>query len=430
MNLENIVRYLFDQGFNFDVKFEIEVSDKIYVKYEDKVYTEPLFQSEDIGYIPSFFRELQQILSNDPLETDVNPAFSDSGIPLLNVSYWFLTETYLEKGHYDTHNRQVYPEGNNKNLDYILSFPIVDIIACYFGKYFNIKRKQSKIYLTCDYDILNIWYSLGFFNSIKYITGFLIQKDYSGFFATGIDFFLYFLRIKRKSPYLNDDMFSYDNNNIENIAFWLIDYRNKQYDIQNFFTDKHSKIFIKHLKNKGVTFGLHPSYNTLLNPEILEEQLINYKTLFDNAPKNVRFHYLRANYPETLNVLLANNITDDFSFYFTESILFRGGKSSPFKAWDEKRSAVIDVIIHPITLMEGTLSDYLKLDYENAEKLSIKKLKLALKYGTEINLLWHNRSMYKYGIPNNYSHKVFDTLLKEIKQHLNKQLKQGLNASQ
>lgn len=69
--------------------------------------------------------------------------------------------------------------------------------------------------------------------------------------------------------------------------------------------------------------------------------------------------------------------------------------------------------------MDGTFSDYLFCDHETAVQLSLKKIDIANKFGTDIVLLWHNRSTYKYSnIKNNYHPELISDLIRYIKKNV------------
>jgi hypothetical protein len=110
------------------------------------------------------------------------------------------------------------------------------------------------------------------------------------------------------------------------------------------------------------------------------------------------------------------NIEKDFSIYFPESMLFRAGTCSEYYAWNEKESRPYKTKLIPTTIMDGTFSDYLHCNYDEAITLSINKIELTLKYCDSVVLLWHNRSTYQYAnIQNNYHPKLITALIEYLK---------------
>jgi len=97
-------------------------------------------------------------------------------------------------------------------------------------------------------------------------------------------------------------------------------------------------------------------------------------------------------------------------------MLFKGGISSPFRPWSFKLQKPVDIKEIPLNIMDGTLSDYLNLDYLSALEQGKKKIFLSSKFGRSLSLLWHNRSTYQYGIDNNYHPRLIRELIDYLKQ--------------
>ena len=118
--------------------------------------------------------------------------------------------------------------------------------------------------------------------------------------------------------------------------------------------------------------------------------------------------------------LETNGVEKDFSFGFADSLLFRGGISSRFKMWNIEQKRAYNTWLSPLTIMDGTLQDYYSESLEKSLNMCLKKLELCYKFGDEITLLWHNRSMYKYGFEENILPELFTMLVVEIKRLNNK----------
>ncbi len=406
---QEFLYYILQDGFNLESIPKIGLEESIIISSNGTNYSEALFDEESFDLSEEEKLDLLIVFNADCTQSQVNIE-ALSKLPLIKITAWFLTEQYLDRNKYDSHGRHVFPIENSFLLS-VLEYPIVDVIAVYISDLLGIKRRKSEVFLTCDYDILDIWKSLGVKDSLRNIFGFARSSDLKGFFGNLADFISYKLHLRKVNKYLNDDMFVFNKEGVRNVAFWLVDSSNKSFDIENDFTEEEVINFINNLSKKGVDFGLHPSYNTLTNPAIFEEQKDKFVKLFKFSPVLNRFHFLRINYPFTLFELERNGFKDDFSFYFAETMSFRAGKSSPFRYWDFIAKKPIEVIIHPITIMESTLFHYLKLSETEAVKVATKKIKRAKHYGTEVNLLWHNRSMYQFGFPHNYYHKIYTQLL-------------------
>jgi len=221
---------------------------------------------------------------------------------------------------------------------------------------------------------------------------------------------------------LNTDMFLFDNQysniKIRNYAFFLVDQGDKLFDPKNNFKEKSTIVFLKTLIEKGVEIGIHPNYNSQYDGT-LKNQLIKFKTVFNKQASSSRNHYLRGEWPSFLLNLEKNGIEDDFSFGFADTLLFRGGISSRFKRWNFLDKRPYNIWLHPLTIMDGTLQDYSSDSLHESFQKCMKKLELCYKFGDEITLLWHNRSMYRYGFENNILLRLFNMVLEGLKRQIN-----------
>jgi|TARA_B110001469_G_C9593433_1_gene294567 hypothetical protein len=105
-------------------------------------------------------------------------------------------------------------------------------------------------------------------------------------------------------------------------------------------------------------------------------------------------HYLKINFLETLYQLESTNQIFDNTLTFHESGGFRCGTSLPYYPFDVFNLRKINIKIHPLIVMEGSI-----LDYSN-----IKNLKMALSYiknlidqcyinNGNFSLSWHNSDL-------------------------------------
>ena len=139
--------------------------------------------------------------------------------------------------------------------------------------------------------------------------------------------------------------------------------------------------------------GLHPSYNTVENPQLLKEELENLEDLLKTDITRSRQHFLRLNLPDTYQNLIENDILDDYTMGFAALPGFRAGICDTYHFYDLELDVETKLRLHPFAVMDGTLRDYLKLTPEDAVR-KIQKLMDEVKKvnGTFISL-WHNESL-------------------------------------
>ncbi len=158
--------------------------------------------------------------------------------------------------------------------------------------------------------------------------------------------------------------------------------------------------------------GLHPSYNTVENPELLKEELANLEDLLKKDITRSRQHFLRLNLPDTYQNLIENDILDDYTMGFAALPGFRAGICDTYQFYDLELDVETKLRLHPFAVMDGTLRDYLNLTPEDATN-KIKKLIAEVKKvnGTFISL-WHNESLSNEKRWKGW-HRVYETLLEE-----------------
>jgi len=388
-------------------------NDKIILEINGKSYVETIFDgdSQFSEVEIAFLKTLVDCIEKGD-EIDVNVIHN---APIFKLWYLLTHEKYLVKNiKLDKYDRVGF---NNVTEPFkkILILPIADILSELIRRYFNIfSKSETKVYLTCDYDHLNIWDVWGLKQFIREVlvslkTG-LFRKSIYTFYS----FFLsrFFLRFNR---YLNAEAFIL-NNKAENIAFFIPENINTSYDGFINYSNKPVQAFISYLNQNNVQIGLHTSFDTMVASNSIYAQADKMKLLFQTKPKYNRHHYLRFKFPDYLEVLEKVQIKKDFSLYFPESLAFRCGMSSPFYVWDFQRDKPFEIELIPTTLMDGTFSDYLMTNYQDSLILCKQKLDLSMKYGSTVVLLWHNSCLNKYYRQNNFHPLLYGQLIDYLKE--------------
>lgn len=395
----------------------------IEIQYGGNSYDEPLFSFKDTLLSVEDVSFLDKIL-NAILTSENNFYGLRNTVKLLkieNVSYikiihFFISEQYLDHNFpLDKHGRVSFYAVKEQYRKY-LEIPIVDILIESF--FFNLGipcKKKLKVFFTCDFDILNFWSELGVVGfikrQIKSLVTFQFKKSYHEILSI-----INGNRSIKYNYFLNDDMFFFKQTSsikIENIAFWLM-LKSHPLDCENDFSNNSFKSFLEILIKKEVTFALHPNYISSSNKNVFEKQIYKFKKVFNYNPLKIRFHYLNCRFPDDFKQLESLGIKEDFTYSFPDFISFRGGRSKPIKLWNHRENKPYDAISWPLTIMDGTLYDYMKLDYTKALAISKKFILYSLALGSVCDLLWHNRSLYKYGFEKNYH----PSLINDIKSYV------------
>ncbi|MFZ4521367.1 MAG: polysaccharide deacetylase family protein [Bacteroidales bacterium] len=139
--------------------------------------------------------------------------------------------------------------------------------------------------------------------------------------------------------------------------------------------------------------GIHPSLSSGRHLLKLEDEYDGLCEVLDRDVTISRQHFLKLSLPRTYRCLLQFGITDDFSMGYASHTGFRAGIAMPFPFFDLSRNEATSMMIHPVSIMDVTLKDYLRLTpVESLEKIE-KMIQLIKSVNGEFVSLWHNESL-------------------------------------
>jgi hypothetical protein len=424
------IHYLLHDVFGIEaqsIKSCLIENEIITIQFHENEYREPCFDFEnpeltelDFEMLDTVFFAITKHKTNNAGLKNLFKTITPAGISFLKLAHYFVNERYFGKPlRVDSHNR-VTSDAVYRNIQKYLRYPMIDVLADVFSFTYLAKEKPDRtLYFTSDFDYINLWSYLGFLKTlwrfIKHIV-FLRRMLFIEEFWS--------LLLSRKSLsrnfMLSKSMFLFKTKigetlNIKNIAFLLVEKSHKKYDFKNNFKELSFKEYLNKVM-RNVSFGIHPSYNTRYNRDTLKSQIETFEQVVFERPKASRFHFLNCCYPDDLLMLEANGIKQDFSFYFCDSILFRGSISRPFKQWSFTANRPVNVEIIPLSIMEVTLSKTLKLSFDEAYTIAKEKMIMSLLLGRTTVLLWHNNEMYEPLYRKNYSRKLLLKLKNDIEE--------------
>ena len=141
---------------------------------------------------------------------------------------------------------------------------------------------------------------------------------------------------------------------------------------------------IRHLDSKGWEIGLHGSYNSYRNLDLLKKEKQKLENVLGKPVTGVRQHYLNLNIPETWIIQKNAGFLYDSSFGIKNEIGFPIGNYHPFV--DNKS----EMLILPIALMDGYLFKHSK-DYDDAWNKCLKIIDEAEENNALMVVIWHQR---------------------------------------
>lgn len=122
-------------------------------------------------------------------------------------------------------------------------------------------------------------------------------------------------------------------------------------------------------KLRGYQIGLHPSYNSYDNYEMITEERNRLQAAVGKKVRTSRQHFLRFAFDETITALSDSGIYEDSTLGFQRLIGFRCGTAFTYLLYDLRRDRVSKVSETPMIIMDGALLQEAKYDYNKAEKL-------------------------------------------------------------
>lgn len=162
--------------------------------------------------------------------------------------------------------------------------------------------------------------------------------------------------------------------------------------------------------------GLHPSYFSGERPVLLPAEKARLEAAIGQPVLQSRQHYLKLHLPQTYRQLLEAGITEDYTMGYASHPGFRAGTCTPFQWFDLEKNAATQLNVFPITYMEGSLAQYLKMEPAAALEL-IKKLTDTVRfYNGCLIPLWHNHT-----VNNHFFWKGWKTVFEESLHYIIKQ---------
>lgn len=179
-----------------------------------------------------------------------------------------------------------------------------------------------------------------------------------------------------------------------NTYYFILFSEKGEYDRGLHPLNKHLHHLIKQLEIGG-NVGIHPSFASHLNKEKLKKEIAGLSSVLQRKITLCRSHFLLLDLPETYKNFIENGIEVDFTLGYADQAGFRASTCKSFNFFDLSANKETKLRLYPLTYMDGTLKEYMKLSVDEGLIL-IKQLMDSVKSvnGTFISL-WHNETFGK-----------------------------------
>ena len=160
--------------------------------------------------------------------------------------------------------------------------------------------------------------------------------------------------------------------------------------------NKHSfpEAFYKHLMpeilDRGHQVGLHPSYESLWHPALLEQEKRRLEAVVGGRVGTGRQHFLRFEAPATWQDWEDAGMDWDSSLYYAEMPGFRAGVCYAYPVFNVQRRRQLRLRELPLTVMEVSWMNYLAAGPNQMRRDWWEFLQTVRRYQGSFVLLWHN----------------------------------------
>lgn len=250
-----------------------------------------------------------------------------------------------------------------------------------------IKIRQFQFIPTIDIDNAFAYQNKGLYRQIGGFAKSIIKSDFQDINQ----------RIKVLSGKEQDPYFTF--NEIENLCskykispiFFFLVAKYGKYDKNVNVSNPSFRKLIKNISEK-YEIGIHPSYQSNSNHEIIENEITVLKNITGKEITKSRQHFLMLNFPKTYQTLINNGISEDYTLGFAHDTGFRAGTCTPFTFFDVIENKSTNLRLFPFQIMDTTLREYLKLNINEAQN-KVEKIITEIKSvdGTFVSLS-HNES--------------------------------------
>ncbi len=144
------------------------------------------------------------------------------------------------------------------------------------------------------------------------------------------------------------------------------------------------------LHARGIDLGLHPSYRTSEDDDLLENEVRAFTNVIGPL-RATRQHFLRMRMPGTFRWLAKARIAEEHSLGFADRSGFRASTCTPFPWYDLEREEETGLTLFPFQAMDSALIERMGLGPDGVER-AMNAMSDAVRAvnGTFVSV-WHDR---------------------------------------
>lgn len=148
---------------------------------------------------------------------------------------------------------------------------------------------------------------------------------------------------------------------------------------------------LRSLQIRGWDIGLHGSYKSAFDQQILLHEKQNLERLLRNEVNGIRQHWMHFDIKQTPDIHNELGFSSDSTLGYNRFIGFRSGTSHPHKLWNAKQSCAYKQWEIPLSAMDGSLfyANSMELDADLAISHCIKIMDRVQAIGGVLTINWH-----------------------------------------
>lgn len=153
-----------------------------------------------------------------------------------------------------------------------------------------------------------------------------------------------------------------------------------------------------YILDNGCEVGLHGGLKAFGSTDELNDKKQKLEKILGKKVIGYRNHFLAFKVPNTWEYLSKAGFEYDVTFGYNDCVGFRNGMCHPYKPFNLNTDKEINILEIPLIIMDNTLFDYMRFNYETAWDTIKMIIDTVEKHNGILTILWHNTYMIDWKI--------------------------------
>lgn len=334
-------------------------------------------------------------VKNGTLYFHMSDSSCDLGYDIFSSVFYFISR-YEEWQSFDadTHGRFELKQSllfkHQQHLKPLVNVWIEEFKLALLKFYPTLKFPQKKFQYVSTIDVDNL-YAYKHKGTARTLGA--IAKDILTFKFANLSRRMSVLKGKLKDPFdVYDELNELSKKTKTPLVYFFLQRSGTEYDRTIDPASQAFKGVFEKLDKSGIGHGLHPSYETVNNSELLKQEFDLIRSNSTSSIQISRQHYLRYAIKTTPKQLISNGVLGDFSMGFASGAGYRAGTFTPFYYYDLENEKVTELLMVPFVLMDGVYFVYSNSGVAEAEKQIVELAEEAKRLNGIFVTVFHERT--------------------------------------